>query len=132
MGKKLTLLVDDDSICNALSEMLLKKKFREYSEIAAFTSPVDGLAFFKQVLADESYNKVLVLLDINMPVMTGWEFLEDYAKLPESNVHVDIFILTSSVSDSDKDKARNNPNVKDFITKPITLSVVEKLFEHIS
>jgi CheY-like chemotaxis protein len=132
MGENLTLLVDDDSICNSISKILLKRKFAEESEIISFLSPVEGLSYLKQVIDEEKYKSILVLLDINMPVMTGWEFLEEYARFPKSKTHVHIFVLTSSVSQTDIEKATKNPHVREFISKPITAATVNKLYANVA
>jgi CheY-like chemotaxis protein len=68
------------------------------------------------------------LLDINMPGMSGWEFLEAYSKLPEDKKkEINIVMLTSSLNPDDKIKSLRNPDVKEFINKPITVEKVQKL-----
>jgi len=136
--KKLTLLVDDDPICNSISKVLLNKKFKSAQsdfhsefEIVSLVNPVEGLKFLTESLLEKKYSTILVLLDINMPVMTGWEFLAEYEALFQNQEEVSIYILSSSVSKSDTERAAQNPNVVDFISKPITPPEVEKLYEKI-
>ncbi len=88
-----------------------------------------GLQYFEDLLT--SKNRVvpnLILLDINMPVMNGWEFLELYSErylkhFPECKV----IILTSSVNPEDRVMAENHANVVDFMPKPISLDGLETL-----
>ena len=70
----------------------------------------------------------IILLDIEMPIMDGWEFMEqiDLLKPIFNDQQVEIFILSSSITVEDKLKAENNPNIKGYITKPITLEDIKK------
>ena len=129
--KNLLLLVDDDSVCNSINKIILNKKFgtdTEY-EIVSYISPLEGFNYLSKILSENTFEKVIILLDINMPEMTGWEFLDEYSQLPERKTEVVIFILTSSVNQGDIDTAAENNNVMGFMTKPLTSENAEKLFE---
>ncbi len=130
--KNLTLLIDDDSMCNSISKILLKKKFHLNSpdefEIISFNKPVEGLEFLKVSLQHHKFQKILILLDINMPLMSGWEFLVEYEHLFKDQTDIKIYILTSSVSRADIDKAKENSNVEDLISKPLTTEIIERLY----
>lgn len=68
-----------------------------------------------------------IYLDIEMPIMNGWEFMDEFLKLPEDiRSKINIFIVTSSISNDDKDKAASYPEIKKYITKPLD---AEKLNE---
>ncbi|MBS1493268.1 MAG: response regulator [Bacteroidetes bacterium] len=131
-NKKLTLLIDDDSMCNSISKILLKKSYHFNSEsefeIISFSKPLEGLEFLKVSLQQHKFQKILILLDINMPLMSGWEFLKEYEDLFKNQTEVKIYILTSSVSKTDIDKAANNGNIQDLISKPLTSEIIEKLY----
>ena len=133
LDKKLTMLVDDDSTCNSLSKILLKRVFsadeKNEVKIISFDKPVEGLKFLTEALIDYKFQKILILLDINMPLMTGWEFIAEYAGLPKTQTDVTIYILTSSVSKADMDSAKENLYVEDFISKPLTPEIIETLYE---
>ncbi len=134
--RKLTLLIDDDSTCNSISKILLKRKFNLGSEsefeIISFNKPVEGLSFLKEAIQQCKFQKILILLDINMPLMSGWEFLVEYEnhfpEMTREQTEVKIFILTSSVSRADIDKAKENSSVEDFISKPLTTEIIERLY----
>lgn len=126
-NKKLILLIDDDYICNTVNKILIRKKFHQDVEILTFIDPVEALKALGRFLDGHLYNKIIILLDLNMSVMDGWEFLDEYRMLSKNNTAVNISILSSSLHQRDVDRASNDPNVSDFLIKPISDEVLEKL-----
>ena len=106
--------VDDDSFNNMLCSMIIEDTLGEV-DITTFTKPEEGLAFIENVKSP-----TILFLDINMPTLTGWEFLEQYEKFSEKvKMYVSIYILSSSLYQRDKDRANQNKHVKGFISKPL-------------
>ena len=71
-----------------------------------------------------------ILLDINMPIMNGWEFLDEYTRLNIDPLNkCKVYIISSSVFSNDINKARSYPIVKDFISKPLNVEKIRELFE---
>ncbi len=68
----------------------------------------------------------LILLDINMPVWDGWDFLDEFTKLPISK-KVIIYIVTSSIDPEDKEKAASYNELSDFVVKPISLDTLREI-----
>ncbi len=127
--KKRFLLVDDDPISNSLTKMILKKSFDEL-HINDFTMPENGLEFMK---SEHSHNlpdgKTTLFLDINMPTMSGWEYLEEFELFDASiKKQFDIYILSSSVDPKDINRAKENPLIIDFIEKPLKKETLLKMF----
>ncbi len=129
---KRVLLVDDDNITNKLNTMVLEKSgVVEHIDIAK--NGEEALEFLKKPMVDESFPRPeLILLDINMPVMNGWEFLEAYKTMPEEyQGGIVIMMLTSSLNKTDELKSKNY-KIDKFIKKPLTvdkfLSIVEEAF----
>ncbi|MEO9805710.1 MAG: response regulator [Reichenbachiella sp.] len=132
------LLVDDDQTSIFLQQHLLTDVCNYTGKIHACHNGKVALDYlenkgeFKE--NGTSYPKPdLILLDINMPVMNGFEFLDRYVLLPkELKGGIVISMLTSSLNKLDRDKAKKYQDVSDFITKPITkeqlLGIVEKHF----
>jgi CheY-like chemotaxis protein len=125
------LCVDDDTISLTISQLLLKRT----GFAAEVDTAIDGseaLEYFEQLFANDpdpvGNAPELILLDINMPVMNGWEFLEEYnpryaAKL--SNTH--IIILSSTIDPEDFALAKQYPVVQQFISKPLSIENLEEL-----
>jgi len=104
------LLVDDDPIFLTLAEMAIKKE-SDHIEIFKATNGEEAIDFLKTQSVD------IIFLDLNMPVMNGWEFLD---ALPSSKSNGNqIYVLTSSIDPSDQKKADENPNVTSMLEKPL-------------
>ncbi|MFD1257925.1 response regulator [Mucilaginibacter terrae] len=123
------LLVDDDEINNFISIKLIKKALI-YTEI---TACLDGSYAINQLLElqkkDSNSLPDYILLDINMPIMNGWEFLDEYKRLNIDPLgKCKIFIISSSVFSNDINKAKSYDLVKDFISKPLNVDKIKELF----
>lgn len=112
-----TLLIDDDTIGIFLTERLLKREAFP-DDIGSFSSAPEALDFLRQA-APEQMPRV-IFLDLNMPVMDGWEFLEALGPLEEQlRGRCHIYILTSSLAQSDTDRVHEFDLVTGLIHKPI-------------
>jgi len=69
----------------------------------------------------------VIFLDISMPLLNGFEFLEEYGKLNINKNGVKIFMLTSSLDPSDEKRASENKYLTSYIQKPLTMQVLDKL-----
>ena len=121
------LLIDDDAGNNTVSRIFLKRVAIE-TEIVAFTDPVLGLEYIATEYAKNPVTTIL-LLDINMPVLSGWDVLEKFEQMAEGiKKHFTIYILTSSINKEDKDKAAAHPLVGAYIEKPMSIGLLNSLF----
>lgn len=112
-------LVDDDPINNLINRRLLGKTGIG-TNIEEFLSAQEALEKIKQLPKERS---LLIFLDINMPVLNGWEFLEKYTTLfPERQDK--ILILSSSIDFQDRQKAFEYPIVSGFLEKPLSLEKI--------
>ncbi len=124
------LLVDDDPVNNSLTKMILKKTFNEVL-INTFTKPEEGLEFMKNESSNNETDneKTTLFLDINMPTLSGWEYLEAFELFDASiKKRYDIYILSSTVDPTDINRAKENPLVIDFIEKPLKKTTLLKMF----
>lgn len=104
------LLVDDDPIFLTLAELAIKKE-RDSIEIFKAMNGEEAINFLKSQSVD------IIFLDLNMPVMNGWEFLDALPQVNNKGNH--IFVLTSSIDPSDQRKADENPFVTSMLEKPL-------------
>jgi CheY-like chemotaxis protein len=115
------LLVDDDDAVNFYNKRLLIKSELAYSLVQLYNG---AEAIRKIITLNKSlYNDdlVLVFLDLNMPILDGWGFLEEFKKINYAlNFSVEIYILSSSINPCDIEKSKQNIFVKDYICKPLT------------
>jgi CheY-like chemotaxis protein len=124
------LLVDDDEINNFISIKLIKKALLN-TEIMACLNGKFAIEQLSEI-QNQDPNKLpdYILLDINMPIMNGWEFLDEYKRLNLDPLGKSkIFIISSSVFSNDINKARSYPLVKDFISKPLNVEKIKELFD---
>jgi len=121
------LLVDDDEINNFISIKLIKKAIANASITACLNGrfAIDELSRIQKT--DPQSLPDFILLDINMPIMNGWEFLDEYKRLNlDPAGKSKIYIISSSVFSNDITKAKSYPLVKNFVSKPLS---VEKIVE---
>lgn len=120
------LLIDDDMATNFISKMLIKKAgITEHIE-----TTLNGREALDYLTNSGKYEKsdgifpkpMLILLDINMPVMDGWEFAEAFSKLDENQKeNIVIVMLTSSLNPDDKEKASHFSVISGFQNKALTM-----------
>lgn len=124
------LLVDDDEINNFISIKLIKKAILNTEIMACLNGKfaIDQLLEIQRT--DPAKLPDYILLDINMPIMNGWEFLDEYKRLNIDPLgKTKIYIISSSVFSNDINKARSYPLVKDFISKPLNVDKIVELFK---
>lgn len=123
MKNKLTYLIDDDKLTVKLTNMLISKnEFCE--EISSFFNAQSALDELKKNYSTIENLPDVILLDLNMPVMDGWQFLDEFILLPIKK-EISVFIVTSSIDPADIEISKKYDVVKNHITKPITAEKLE-------
>lgn len=122
MNKQLDciLLIDDDYATNYFHQIIIDDgKFAE--KVIVKNSGVNALEYLKTPYDVDNPRPNLIFLDINMPRMSGWEFLEEYHKLtPLQQAENVIVMLSTSSNPDDLDRADQNPHIKEYRSKPIS------------
>ena len=125
MTNKLTYIIDDDKLTVKLISILVSKnKFCE--EIQSFDNAQRAIDKLKQNASNNGVLPDAILLDLNMPAMDGWQFLDEFMLLPIKK-EISIFIMTSSIDPVDIEMAKKYKIVKDYVEKPITSKKLDLL-----
>ncbi|OOQ58259.1 response regulator [Mucilaginibacter pedocola] len=124
-------VVDDDEIYTFTVKRIIGR-----SEIANktifFHNGQAALDFFIANAHNAEALPDLILLDINMPVLDGWQFLAEYVKLvPEMGKKITVFIVSSSIDEEDYARARAIEIVSDFIVKPLTVDHLHEILKRV-
>ena len=123
-------LIDDDPILIFAIKMLFKasKVCKNFTVYNNGEDAIDGLS---QTLASGKGIPELILLDINMPIMDGWQFLDEFAKMAISK-KITLYMVSSSVDPVDFMKAKEYELIKDYIIKPLTSDTLIKIAEDLN
>lgn len=131
INSKIDLLVIDDDDINIFIIKKIVEKTGYNINMVAKTNGQLAIDHLNTLLENNEAFPQLVLIDINMPVLNGWEFLEAYDKL-EITQRVDMYMLSSSVYENDIEKAKTYKTVKGFISKPLSINRLIELFDSLA
>lgn len=122
------MIIDDDPINNIIARHTIRH-FDSNIVIDDYSDPEKALHYLEE--QSKSRNQRLpdvIFLDLNMPFIDGWTFLESYKNLmPFFNKDVDLFLLTSSTNHKDMQRAKSFPIVSNYISKPLNINTLEKI-----
>ncbi|PBQ30601.1 response regulator [Sphingobacteriaceae bacterium] len=125
----LVALIDDDELVNFIGTKVIENTHLA-RKIKSFLNGQDAIDFLKANRNHPDLLPEIILLDINMPVMDGFQFLEEYVKLePNLDKTITIYVVSSSISQADFEKIKQICVVSDFIVKPITKEKFMKIVE---
>jgi len=113
------VLIDDDPISIFVTEKLISRNVLEPFKVFSFSSAADALKDIYKIRPD------YLFLDINMPEMNGWDFLEIFKPIKKDP---EIYILSSSIDEKDISKAGQYENVKNYLSKPLIKQYINVIF----
>jgi CheY-like chemotaxis protein len=120
-------IVDDEPISNTIFEKLAG--MCDFAEtVVPFVSASDALDHLRQRQTDKIPVPDIIFLDIRMPIVNGWEFLDEFEQMDREYYRdTVVYMLTSSSEQSDINRAKNYRHVEDYIVKPLTLDRLEQI-----
>lgn len=120
------LLIDDNEIDNFINERIIATSYFSKNIIVKKSAP-DALEYLKSLENDKDIPEI-IFLDLNMPVMDGFGFLEEFAKLDEGVKRKSkVIVLSSSISPDDINRASTNPFVYKYLNKPLSDKYLEAI-----
>ncbi len=127
---KLSCIIDDDDVyINLIKKIIDIKKLSE--NLLVFKNGQEALDYFKPIMeniSEENFPEI-ILLDLNMPVMDGWKFLNEFTQIKtKKKIMPTIYIVSSSINPYDVEKAKSYSLVTDYLIKPIDIAQFEALF----
>nr|WKN36693.1 response regulator [Tunicatimonas sp. TK19036] len=120
-------VIDDDPINNIVFKKL--SKFTDFSdEIIDFVNAIDALDSFQQILDRDEILPEAIFLDIRMPIVSGWDFMDRLQDIDSPKMETTtIYMLTSSSDQSDIHRAKHHSYIEDYIVKPITVDKLKEI-----
>jgi two-component system, chemotaxis family, chemotaxis protein CheY len=120
-------LVDDDKIYQFTTERMLRR-LDETITLLWFKNGKEAIDYLAEHHSNSAELPGVVILDINMPLMNGWEFLDHYQRIQESmSKPIEIYMMSSSIDERDMQRAREYACVTDYVEKPITTDTLRTL-----
>jgi response regulator RpfG family c-di-GMP phosphodiesterase len=126
---KTVLIIDDDEFINVFNRRFLER-LNFADQIITCDSPEDALAYLS-ACRKENVPEVIIS-DINMPTMNGFEFIEHLVRLKINLSRTGIFMLSSSRSDSDKENMEKYPQITGYIEKPLNAEKIKDILRNYS
>ncbi|KAA1247300.1 response regulator [Aquimarina sp. RZ0] len=132
MGDKIGVacIIDDDSVYVNLVKRIIEAK-QLCKNLLVFENGKNALNFFEAILTNMNQESIpdIIFLDLNMPVMDGWEFLAQFTRIKNRfGKIITLYIVSSSINPLDIKKAKSISTVTDYLIKPITITELESIF----
>ncbi len=126
----LACIIDDDNMYVNLVKKIIEAK-NLCQNLMVFKNGKDALNYFEAILSNLDKKSIpeIIFLDLNMPVMDGWEFLDNFTKIKNKlGKTITLYIVSSSINPTDIKRARKINSVKDYLIKPVTIEDLESIF----
>ncbi len=119
MKNKVICIIDDDPIYQLLINKIITMSETDY-DVISFKNGKEALDRFKLDIENDKSLPEIILLDIEMPIMDGWDFMTEIDKaLTQKNDKTAIYIVSSSIAHEDKEKAKTFPEILGYFSKPM-------------
>ena len=126
MTKKAIWVIDDDAIYQIIVNKIIQRS-EMFSTITSFKNGKEAIDVLQEIVhntADESASLPdIILLDINMPIMDGWEFMEKMGLIKSKfSKDITVYIVSSSIATEDKNKSKTYSDILGYLSKPVTIN----------
>lgn len=126
MTKKAIWVIDDDAIYQIIVNKIIQRS-EMFSTITSFKNGKEAIDVLQEIVhntADESTSLPdIILLDINMPIMDGWEFMEKMGLIKSKfSKDITVYIVSSSIATEDKNKSKTYSDILGYLSKPVTIN----------
>nr|WP_315141458.1 response regulator [uncultured Flavobacterium sp.] len=130
MSKKIIWVVDDDAIYQVIINKIIKRS-EMFSASSSFKNGKEAVSALHKIIENTELIPDIILLDINMPVMDGWEFIEEIKTIKSQiDKKIIIYIVSSSIAVEDKNKSKEFKDVFAFISKPVNVQDIMVIAEN--
>tara|TARA_R110002096_G_scaffold189557_1_gene370225 strand:+ start:684 stop:1085 length:402 start_codon:yes stop_codon:yes gene_type:complete len=124
----LIFIVDDDNIYRYTTETYIQL-LNLAKTVKTFGDGEEAIEDIKENLSNPDQLPDVVLLDVNMPIMDGWDFIEEFITLKVSSKKITLYMVSSSIDERDRERAASIKEITDYIIKPITEEQLVKLIQ---
>ncbi|MCL8007872.1 response regulator [Gelidibacter japonicus] len=133
MKKKTSLacIIDDDGMYIRLLKKIIEAR-KLCDNLLIFNNGKESIDYFEAILKNLHEEEVpdIMFIDLNMPIMDGWEFIERFTKIENKfNKLISLYIVSSSINPVDIDRAKSLSNIKDYLVKPVRITELETIFK---
>ena len=126
----LIFIVDDDPIHQQIAKIMIDRQGIS-NAMRTFSDAQEVLNYLREHKQNDDQLPDVILLDLNMPVMDGWDFLEEYAGFYDTlSRDISIYVLTSSIDENDRERVNAYSFVKGYLTKPLSRDIILQLAEN--
>lgn len=127
MTEKTIWVVDDDPIYQIIMKKIILKS-GIFSNVRSFSNGKEAIDVLRSNILKQKTHPNIILLDIEMPVLDGWGFMDEIAALkPQISSEIQIYISSSSIAIQDRERAKYNPDIFGYMCKPISLEDLVKI-----
>ena len=123
------IIVDDSQLDCFIAEKIIQNA-GTYSSVKSYMEATEAYETIKKSVPEPRDTKTIIILDIQMPVMNGFQFVEAFEQLPEDiRSNYAIFLFSSSINENDKNRMDNYQSIIRFFGKPISKDTISQMIE---
>lgn len=125
------IIIDDSRLDCFIAEKIIQNS-GTFSNVKSYMEATEAYEAIKNGIIGDDSNITIIILDIQMPVMNGFQFVEVFEQLPkEIQSKFAIFLFSSSINENDKNRLGNFPSIIRFYSKPISKDTVAQMIEQV-